>query len=82
MKSLKEIRCNFDLYPHELKVKIKKVDLLITTGTDLICIILDEESAFPILKYDTTIKIECQKGYGETYCKNILKIIPNIINVS
>jgi len=65
----------------ELKVNIKRVDLLITQGTDLINIILDEESSFPIMKYDTVMKIECQKGYGEEYCKNVLGIIPNIKNV-
>jgi hypothetical protein len=65
----------------ELKVKIKRVDLLITSGTDIISIFLDEESSFPIMKYDTVMKIECQKWYGEEYCKNVLGIIPNIMDV-
>jgi len=66
----------------ELNLKIKKVDLLITKGTDIISIVLDEESSFPIMKYDTVMKIECQKGYGEEYCKKVLGIIPKIIDVS
>jgi len=65
----------------QLKVKIKRVDLLKTTGTDIINIILDEESSFPIMKYDTVMKIECQKGYGEEYCFNILGVIPNVKDV-
>ena len=65
----------------ELKVKIKRVDLLITSGTDFINIILDEESSFPIMKYDTVMKIECQKGYGEEYCKKILGVTPNVKDV-
>jgi hypothetical protein len=65
----------------ELKVKIKEVKLLRTNGTDLINIILDENSSFPIMKYDTVIKIECQQGYGEEYCKETLGLIPKIIDV-
>jgi len=64
-----------------MELKVKRVDLLITSGTDIINIILDEEPSFPIMKYDAVMKIECQKGYGEEYCKNILKVIPNIKDV-
>jgi hypothetical protein len=66
----------------ELNVKIKKVNLLITSGTDIINITLDEESSFPTMKYDVILKIECQKGYGEEYCKKILRLTPNVIDIS
>jgi hypothetical protein len=65
----------------EWTIKIKKVELLRTHGTDLINITLDEKSAFPIMNYDTVMKIECQQGFGEEYCKNILKVTPKIIDV-
>lgn len=65
----------------ELKIKIKSVNLLITSGTDIINIILDEETSFPAMKYDTIMKIECQKGYGEEYCKKVLGLIPNVIDI-
>ena len=51
-------------------------------GMDIIQIILDEEqSAFPLMKFDTMVKIDCQKDYGEFYCKNMLGLTPEIIVV-
>lgn len=64
-----------------LNVKVKKVHVFITHGTDLISITIDGDSSFPIMKYPTVIKIECQKGYGEEYCKNILGLTPEIRDV-
>jgi hypothetical protein len=64
----------------EIQLKIKKIDVLLTSGTDIINIFLDAESSFPIMQYDTVMKIECQKGYGEEYCKKIFGIIPTIKN--
>ena len=55
----------------ELRVKIKKVHLIRTHGTDIISL-----TAFPIMKYDTVIKIECQQGYGEEYCRTVLGLEP------
>lgn len=65
----------------ELKINIKRVDLLLTQGTDIINIVLDEASSFPIMKYDTVMKIECQKGYGDEYCKNVLGVTPIIKDI-
>ena len=65
----------------KLEVNVKEVTVLLTHGTDLIRIVLDEKSSFPIMQYDTVIKIECQQGFGEEYCKNVLGLIPEIKNV-
>jgi hypothetical protein len=64
-----------------LNLKIKNVDLLLTSGTDLINITLDEPTSFPIMGYETIMKIECQKGYGEEYCLNVLGVEPTIKDV-
>lgn len=65
-----------------LNVKVKDVVVLLTEGTDLIRMVLDEgDSAFPNTEYDTSIKIECQRDYGEEYCKNVLGLTPKIVNV-
>ena len=65
-----------------LNVKVKTVKLLLTDGMDIIHITLDEEqSAFPLMKFDTMVKIDCQKDYGEFYCKNVLGLTPEIIVV-
>lgn len=65
----------------ELKIKIKKVQLLKNNGTDLIHITIDGASAFPVMKYDTVMKIECQQGYGEEYCRTELGLEPEILDV-
>jgi len=65
----------------DIKLKVKKIKLLLTSGTDIISITLDEDSSFPNMNYDTTMKIECQQGYGEEYCKNIIGLKPEIIDV-
>jgi hypothetical protein len=66
----------------ELNIKVKKVQLLITHGTDLINITIDGESSFPIMKYPTIMKIECQKGYGKEYCENVLGLTPEVLDVT
>ena len=65
----------------KLEVNVKEVTVLLTHGTDLIRIVLDEKSSFPIMQYDTIIKIECQQGYGVEYCKYVLGLTPKIIDV-
>ena len=65
----------------ELKVKLKSVSVILTSGTDIVRMYLDEPSSFPIMEYDTAIKIECQKDYGIEYCRNVLGLEPEIIDV-
>lgn len=65
----------------QLNQKIKKAVLLLTNGTDVIRLTLDAPSSFPIMVYGTTMTMECQQGYGETYCKEVLGLEPEIINL-
>ena len=62
-------------------LKIKKAILLLTGGTDVIKLTIDAPSSFPDMGYDTTITMECKQGYGETYCKEILGLNPEIISL-
>jgi len=66
----------------KLNVKVKKVQVLITHGTDLINITVDESSSFPNMQYPTVMKIECQKGYGKEYCENVLGLTPEVLDVT
>ena len=66
----------------KLSVKVKAVKLLITHGTDLIQITLDEKSSFPMMGYETVMKVECQKGFGLEYCKDVLGIEPEILDLT
>lgn len=43
-----------------------------TVGPDLIVIEISDTRAFPSCKYNTLIKIETQKGVGESYIKDVL----------
>lgn len=65
----------------KLNIKVKRVVLLKTNGTDLINITIDDKSSFPNMNYDTIMKLECQKGYGEEYCNKILGLVPEIKDV-
>ena len=62
-----------------LSVKIKKVTLLITSSTDRIMITLDEETAFPEMKYPPHLVMEARHGYGLEYCRRVLKLEPEVI---
>lgn len=70
----------------DLNLKIKYVEVLLTDGTDRISLYPDLPTGFPNenmeLEYDPVFQIECRKNYGETYCKEILKLDNvSIINV-
>lgn len=65
----------------QLNLKIKKAILLLTDGTDVIRLALDAPSSFPNMGYDTTMTMECQQNYGETYCKEVLGLEPETINL-
>lgn len=65
----------------QLNLKIKKAILLLTDGTDVIRLTLDAPSSFPKMNYDSVMTMECQQGYGETYCKEVLGLAPEIINL-
>ena len=65
----------------QLNLKIKKAILLLTDGTDMIRLVIDGRSSLPDMDCDTTVTIECQQGYGETYCNEVLSLEPEIINL-
>ena len=63
----------------KLEVNIKKAIVFQRSGTDIITLIIDDNNeAFPTMKYNTTIKIETEKDFGEKYCRNVLKIEPTV----
>jgi hypothetical protein len=65
----------------ELNLKVKRAVVVTSQGTDTIILTLDGPTAYPIMQYDTIIKISTQKGYGEEYCIKILGIKAEILNI-
>ena len=65
----------------QLNLKIKKAILLLTSGTDVIKLTIDAPSSFPKMNYDSVMTLECSQEYGETYCKEVLGLEPEIINL-
>ena len=48
-------------------LKVLKVQLLLTRGTDEVHIVLEAPTPFPNMGYDCCAKIMVQKGYGQTW---------------
>jgi len=71
-----------DSFPVNLMLKdVVQVQILISQGTDTIMIKLKDTTAFPDVQYNTTIKIEAQKGKGIKWCREYLKVEPQIIDI-
>ena len=60
-------------------LEILKANVLITSGTDKICLFVKLPTAFPAMEYETTLYMDTQKGFGEDYCKNVFGIEPEVI---
>lgn len=67
--------------PDELfiNLKIKRITVLQTTGTDIIYIFPDLPSSFPEMEYPIRLQFEARKGYAVQYCKEIFGIEPEIL---
>jgi len=65
-----------------LLLKINRCSVLCTEdGTDIIFLYPDIESPFPEMKYPAAIEMQARKGYGVEYCKKVLGLEPEVINV-
>jgi hypothetical protein len=64
----------------KITLDVKEVKVLLTNGTDRICLELNAPTPYPEMKYEATACIEARYGYGETWCKEVLGITPKVIN--
>jgi hypothetical protein len=65
----------------KLELSVKSVEILLRNGTDLICLSMADQDAFPTLKYRTVAQIETQRGQAIHWCKkHIPGVTPRIIN--
>lgn len=65
----------------KIDLDIKKITILLTSGTDIITLHLNSVSPFPDMQYGPTLVMEAQHGYGEEYCKTVFGIEPEIISI-
>jgi hypothetical protein len=48
---------------------------------DQICLEVDLPTAFPEMKYAASFRADARYDYGETWCKEVLGVVPEIVNV-
>lgn len=66
----------------EIKLKVTKVQVLLTFGPDQISVHLDCPTPFPNMGYEPIMDIKAQYDGGVVWCREVLGIEPDeIINV-
>lgn len=64
----------------EITLKITKATVLLTHGTDQVCLDVDLPTAFPEMGYETTMVVHARHNYGKEWCENVLGISPIVKN--
>lgn len=55
-----------------MNLKIKRISVMLTrTGGDTIYLYPEAETPFPIMKYEASIKMEAQAGYGVEWVRKV-----------
>ncbi len=63
-----------------LNCEIKRCTLVTSLyGQDQIILILDLPTAFPEMQYEASATMYARKGYGATYCREVLKVEPEMV---
>lgn len=63
----------------EITLKITKATVVKTAGTDHVCLDVDLPTAFPEMKYVTTLVILARHDYGKEWCESALGITPEVV---
>lgn len=66
----------------EKTIRIKKITLLcMNNTTDKIVLLLDAPTAFPEMKYETTLEMSARKGYGKEFIQEYFGCEPDEVLV-
>ncbi len=68
--------------PREVTLRIKKATVVLTPGTDLVCLTVDLPTAFPEMGYETVVSINARYNYGAEWCEKVFGIIPDVVGRS
>ena len=65
-----------------IQLKVKRVIVQINTGgLDRVCLTLDGPTPFPDCGYDGNATIEVRAGYGVQWCKAVLGVEPEVMDI-
>lgn len=66
-----------------IELEIKKAEVILNSGPDVVILTTNKPSTFPIGHPDLELKLkfETRPGYGAEYCKENFDIFPDIINM-
>lgn len=69
--------------PKRLILQLDRVTVLITHGTDQVCIHPKGlPTPFPEMKYPAVLRLDARKGYGVTWCRKFLGVEPEVIDTT
>jgi len=63
----------------KLSLEIARVAVLTGDGADRILLHISAPSPFPAMKDEPVAEIQASRGYGETWCRNVLGVVPELI---
>lgn len=64
----------------EITITISKATVIQNKHTtDTVILHSDLPTAYPELKYPTSLRLEARQGYGVTWCRKVLKIEPEVV---
>jgi hypothetical protein len=66
----------------ELTLKVKRAVVVVNIGVDRISLELDLPTPFPEMKYEASALIEARHGYGEQWCREVLGMEPEVIDIT
>lgn len=68
--------------PPVFNLPVSKVTVLTGHGaTDQVTFHIDTGSPFPAMGYQTSLKVEAQRGYGHRWVRDVLQVPPEMIEV-
>ncbi len=63
----------------EVSMRITKATVVLTTGTDMVCLDVDLPTPFPEMGYPATMCVHTRYNYGKTWCESALGITPEVV---
>ena len=79
LKNGKSAHCDDTEKDPIIEIKVRKVSVLIKSGTDSVSIFPEWETPFPDMGYPPVLTMEVKKGYGIEYCRRVIGIEPEVI---
>lgn len=66
--------------PIVVSLKVSKVTVVVSSGSDKVILMLEEETPYPEAKWPGSATIDARQGYGAEWCRKVLNIEPEVID--